>query len=144
MISQSVNQLSTRLERLLPRIRNTAGRVFTTQPVNGLVEFDDIMQSMAIRIIERAMQIPNLLDQTDAFIMIDATRNAGWRVCKSEASYAKRVTPDSAFNLCDEDDDLFSVIDQIMDNAINPEEKLLENELAAELFQIIKNLRRGQ
>lgn len=136
--------LVSRTNDLLPRMKYAAASIYSSQPVPGLVQFDDIMQTMALRIIERAKQIPDLLEQTDAYIMIDATRNAGYRICNSEAIYLQHVTTEDIYPVTsDEEESQTTIFEVIPSEVMNPEEAAIEHQLAEALGEAIKNLTPG-
>jgi len=101
---QPSSALNQRIEKLYPRLNRTAAHVFYGQPV-PMVEQEDIAQEMALRIIERVNQLPGRLDQTDAYLMIDAVRCAGNRACSNEIMYSKYVKPENALSKGNDDED---------------------------------------
>lgn len=97
--------ISEKIIELQPRIWSAACRVFSSQPIPGLVEMEDIQQNMNLRILERAAQIPNLPEQTNAYIMNDAARNGGIRSCIKATIYMTYVQPEDILQTDNQDDE---------------------------------------
>jgi DNA-directed RNA polymerase specialized sigma24 family protein len=102
---EQLQTMNYKLADLQPRIQATACRVYASQPIPGLLTKDDIQQNINLRILERAAQIPNLPEQTDAYLMNDAARNGGFRSCVKEVIYLKYVQPEEILQPAFEDDE---------------------------------------
>jgi RNA polymerase sigma factor (sigma-70 family) len=99
--------INKRVEKLLPRIRAAAGRIYSSQ-ATPMVEQEDIAQEMVARIIERAHKIPGYDEQADAYLMIDATLSAGKHCVDREAHvYTRYVSPDIPVSMDVSDEDGF-------------------------------------
>jgi DNA-directed RNA polymerase specialized sigma24 family protein len=123
---EQLQTMSQKLSDLQPRINATACRVFSSQPIPGLLDKDDIQQNINLRILERAAQIPNLPEQTDAYIMTDAARNGGFRSCIKEVIYLKYVQPESILRPDFEDDEEneFPITEFIAASGESPEDQV--------------------
>lgn len=131
-------EMKERTAELFPRILATARIVHNNQPVQGLVEYDDIVQEMALRILERAEQIPDLNEQTNAYLMIDACRNAGYRMCNKEITYLKYVDAETVADSDDESE--ISIFEIIPSKSTDPEDALIQKEIADELRSRISTM----
>lgn len=136
---QMNTSINPRLESLQPRILATARRIHASQPIPELVEVDDIQQEIAIRILERAAVIPTLADQTDAYLMIDASRNGGMRTCIKATIYRKYVSEEIAVSADDNDDDV-SIISILPDGSESVESQVLYREMFASLMDRMQSL----
>lgn len=134
----STDEIKKRTEELFPRILATARIVYKTQPIQDLVQYDDIVQEMALRILERAEQIPDLNEQTDAYLMIDACRNAGYRICNKEITYLKYVGAETVVESDDESE--ISIFEIIPSQTADPEDALIQKEIADELRDRISTM----
>jgi RNA polymerase sigma factor (sigma-70 family) len=132
--------IQSRIESLQPRILATAKRIYASQPISDLVEVDDIHQEIAVRILERAAVLPNLAEQTDAYLMIDASRNGGMRSCVKATIYRKYVGEEITLGTSDEDDEDYSIMTITPDGSESVESQVIYREMFSILMNRIQTL----
>jgi RNA polymerase sigma factor (sigma-70 family) len=135
----STSPINAKIESLTRRIHNAAVKVAASQPVPGLVDPDDIAQEMALRMLERAAQITDLAEQSDAYLMIDAIKNAGWHTCQKEVTYLKYVEPEPMVS-SDDDEDAESLLEFIPSQERDPEQIVIERQMVGDILLAMRNL----
>lgn len=115
--------IADRLVELLPAITRKAGYV-----ASQTLAHDDIVQEMALAILERAAKRPGLENQKNAYILWDAYMNGGVHAARHERLCHEQHAS-SVMVECDTEDDDFSIGAVIpVDSQIMPEDALIQSE----------------
>lgn len=124
--------VNARLVSLLPRIQKVAHYLDTVPDVH----YDDLVSNMCLRILERAKSIPTVLDQKDAYLVIDAFQNT-MHLRESAHVYRKYNHQEMMVEV---EDEPVSFFETVASNDQNPEDALVYSEMADEIRERVRQL----